>query len=155
MHNRYDELVSVIMPTYNSATYIRQSIGSVLRQTYIHWELIIVDDNSKDETVELINEIKERDRRVRYYKLKQNRGPAHARALGTYFARGKYIAFLDSDDIWTPEKLKIQIEWMKRNKILFSCTGYEKIDETGISLNKMVLPPEWIDYQSLLSQNRN
>ena len=93
------ELVSIIMPNYNGEKYIEESLNTVLNQTYKNWELLIIDDCSKDRSVELIKE-KYNDKRINLIELKENKGSSHARNIGLKYSKGKYIAFLDSDDLW-------------------------------------------------------
>ena len=132
-----DELVSIIMPSYNTAKYIGQSIESVLNQTYQNWELIIVDDCSTDETEEVIQKYLS-DSRIRYLKNEKNSGPALSRNYALREAKGKWIAFLDSDDLWCETKLEYQIGFMKSHNYHFSYTNYEEIDmasnKTGVRI---------------------
>lgn len=122
-------LVSIIMPSYNTAAYIKESIQSVLNQTYTNWELIIVDDCSTDSTDEVLETIK--DSRIRYFKNDKNSGAAVSRNKALREAKGQWIAFLDSDDLWMPEKLEKQIYFMESNGYAFSYTSYEEIDIEG------------------------
>lgn len=124
-----NELVSIIMPSYNTGNYIRESIESVLNQTYQNWELIVVDDCSTDNTDDVIAQFD--DKRIHYLKNHQNFGAAISRNYALRKAKGKWIAFLDSDDLWKPEKLEKQIDFMKKNNYAFSYTNYEEIDEQG------------------------
>lgn len=135
-----DGLVSIIMPSWNTGKYISESIQSVLAQTYTNWELIIVDDCSTDNTDEVIENFC--DKRIRYLKNTQNSGAALTRNRALREANGEWIAFLDSDDIWLPEKLERQIEFMKKNSYVFSYHDFEKIDEVGKSLGVTVTGPE-------------
>ena len=135
-----DGLVSIIMPSWNTGKYISESIQSVLAQTYTNWELIIVDDCSTDNTDEVIANFC--DKRIRYLKNTQNSGAALTRNRALREANGEWIAFLDSDDIWLPEKLEKQIEFMKRNNYVFSYHDFEKIDVAGRSLGVTVTGPE-------------
>lgn len=135
-----DGLVSIIMPSWNTGKYISESIQSVLAQTYTNWELIIVDDCSTDNTDEVIANFC--DKRIRYLKNTQNSGAALTRNRALREAKGEWIAFLDSDDIWLPEKLEKQIEFMKKNNYVFSYHDFEKIDEAGKSLGVTVTGPE-------------
>ena len=127
-------LVSVIMPSYNTAPYIKETIQSVLNQTYTNWELIIVDDCSTDNTDEVLETIK--DNRIRYFKNEKNSGAAISRNKALREAKGQWIAYLDSDDLWMPEKLEKQINFMVENGYAFSYTNYEEIDvdsnKTGV-----------------------
>lgn len=122
-----NELVSIIMPSYNTAKYIGESIESVQRQTYQNWELIIVDDCSPDNTDEVVKSYLS-DERINYFKNEKNSGAAVSRNRALREAKGKWIAFLDSDDLWMPEKLKKQISFMEKNGYHFSYTNYAEID---------------------------
>lgn len=132
-----DELVSIIMPSFNTGKYIENSIRSVQSQTYTNWELIIVDDCSTDDTDVVIKSLL-RDKRIRYLKNKENSGAAITRNYALREAKGKWIAFLDSDDLWFPDKLEKQTKFMENNSYHFSYTKYEEIDEndkeTGITV---------------------
>lgn len=143
-------LVSVIMPTYNCAGYISKSIQSVVDQTMTDWEIEIVDDNSTDDTYERIAQYLKAYPAIHYTKLPKNGGPSVARTEAIRRARGKYIAFLDSDDLWLPEKLEKQITFMKQTGATFSCTAYEQIDEQGNGLHKVLVPPKMTDYRKML-----
>lgn len=143
-------LVSVVMPTYNCGKYIAESIESVLHQTIPDWELQIVDDCSTDNTQEILQPYLERYSNIHYYRLLKNSGPAAARTEAIKRATGKYIAFLDSDDLWMPDKLEKQIAYMEHTGIAFSCTGYEQIDEYGKSLHVVCIPPKKTDYNKML-----
>lgn len=130
MRKKYiDGLVSIIMPSYNTADYIQKSIQSVVNQTYVNWELIIVDDCSTDNTDEILSKIS--DSRITVYRNNYNSGAAISRNKALREARGQWVAFLDSDDLWSPEKLEKQIAFMKRNNYFFSYTNYEEIDAEG------------------------
>src|SRR5699024_6935331 len=121
-------LVSIVMPAYNSEEYIEEAVNSVINQTYKNWELIIVDDNSTDDTKRIVERIAERDIRINYIKLNNNSGAAIARNTAINNSHGKYIAFLDSDDRWYPRKLERQLLFMVQNNYAFTCTMYDKID---------------------------
>lgn len=136
-----DELVSIIMPSYNTAKYIEESIKSVLVQTYTNWELIIVDDCSTDNTDEIVRSFLSDDR-IKYFKHEKNSGAAVSRNKALREAKGKWIAFLDSDDLWLPEKLERQIAFMKANDYKFSYTDYEELDKNSTSLNILVSGPK-------------
>lgn len=139
--------VSVIMPTYNCGKYIAESVQSVCAQTMPDWELIIVDDCSTDNTQEILQPYLQKFPNIHYYKLEQNSGPAVARTAAIQKATGKYIAFLDSDDLWLPEKLEKQIAFMRKKDVVFSCTAYEIMDEKGKRLHTAWIPPEKTDYK--------
>ncbi|WP_307847708.1 teichuronic acid biosynthesis protein TuaG [Metabacillus bambusae] len=142
--------VSIITPSYNSSKYIKKTIDSVKMQTFKNWEMIIVDDCSKDDTRSILRKLSEEDSRIKVIYLETNSGAAVARNTAIDAAMGKYIAFLDSDDLWLPEKLEKQIKFMEEKDILFSFTKYDVIDEEGNNLNKPVSVPESIDYHGLL-----
>jgi glycosyltransferase involved in cell wall biosynthesis len=147
-------LVSVIMPAYNAEQFIAQSIQSVLYQTYAELELLIIDDASVDRTVEIANEYAHLDDRVKVLKNDTNRGVAFSRNRGIDLSKGSLIAFLDSDDIWLPDKLSVQVELKsKYPSIPLFYSGYELIDPSGNRLKKAVLPPLEISYQQLLRTN--
>lgn len=137
-----NDLVSIIMPSYNTASYIRETIQSVLDQTYQNWELIIVDDCSTDNTDEVIASIQ--DERIRYLKNEKNSGAAVSRNRALREATGRWIAFLDSDDLWMPEKLERQVLFMKRNGYFFSYTNYEEMNEDGKKTGVCVSGPKKI-----------
>lgn len=127
------DLVSIIMPSYNTAKYISASINSIINQTYKYWELIIVDDCSTDNTDEIVNKFL-KDERIKYLKNEKNSGAAISRNKALKEAKGKWIAFLDSDDLWVPEKLEKQINFMEENNYIFTYTDYR------IKLNGKWLP---------------
>lgn len=141
-------LVSVIMPSYNTASYIADSIGSVLAQTYQNWELIIVDDCSTDNTDEVVAPFLA-DVRIRYLKNETNSGAAVSRNRALREARGKWIAFLDSDDLWLPEKLDKQLRFMEERGCAFSYHGYERINESSHPLGQRVSGPRVITKRSM------
>ena len=145
-----EKLVSVITPTYNCAKFLPRTIESVQSQTYRNWEMIIVDDCSQDDTKEIVEEYMKDDIRIKYYTLEINSGAAVARTTAMRLANGSYMAFLDSDDIWLPDKLERQIEWMNENGYTFSCTAYEQIDEDDKSLGKIIRVVKKVDYNRLL-----
>lgn len=136
-----EELVSIIMPSYNTAQYIAASISTVQNQTYSNWELIIVDDCSTDDTDEIVKPLLI-DARIRYLKNEVNSGAAVSRNRALRESNGKWIAFLDSDDLWMPDKLEKQIGFMKKNGYCFSYTNYEEINETGEQTGVRVTGPK-------------
>lgn len=136
--NNFKDLVSIITPCYNSSMFISQTIESVLAQTYQAWEMIIVDDCSSDDTRDIIEEYIEKENRVKLIKLKKNSGPSAARNKAIEEAKGRYIAFLDSDDVWMPVKLENQTNFMKENNILLSYSSYHLIDENGTQLGTFI-----------------
>lgn len=114
-----NELISIITPSYKSEKFIAQTLESVLSQSYQNWEMIIVDDVSPDNSNEIIEDYCKRDNRIKLIKLEKNSGPAVARNRAIEEAKGRYIAFLDADDLWKPEKLEKQINFMKEKKLYF------------------------------------
>ena len=136
---REKDLVSIIMPSYNTSKFINESIQSVLNQTYTCWELIIVDDCSTDHTDDVLKKIN--DKRIRIYKNEKNCGAAVSRNRALREARGQWIAFLDSDDLWLPDKLEKQINFMKTNNYHFSYTNYVEVDEYGKNAGRKVTGP--------------
>ncbi len=144
------EKVSIITPVYNSEKYLKETIECVINQTYQNWEMILVDDCSKDNSQEIIEAFTKKDERIKYIKLKENSGAAVARNKALEESQGRFIAYLDADDVWKNDKLEKQVEFMKKNKCAFCCTSYEKIDENGNSKNKIVNMPSRINYNKFL-----
>ena len=138
-----DELVSIIMPSYNTANYIAASIQSVLDQTYPNWELIIVDDCSTDDTDAVVAPFLT-DARIRYLKNERNSGAAISRNRALREAKGRWIAFLDSDDLWYPTKLEAQLKFMQSHGYHFSYTNYEELNEAGAQTGVLVSGPKRI-----------
>ena len=145
-----DGLVSVIMPTYNCAKFIGETLDSIKSQTYENWEVIIVDDCSSDNTREIVEAYIAEDKRIKYHCLENNSGAAVARTTAMQLAEGEYMAFCDSDDLWMPDKLERQLDFMNKNGYAFTCTAYEKIDEDGKSLNKVIKTIKKTGYDRLL-----
>lgn len=145
-----EELVSIITPVYNCEKFIVETINSVQKQTHQNWEMLLVDDCSPDNSAEIIKKLAAEDSRLKYIKLPENSGAAVARNTGLENAKGRYIAYLDADDIWFPNKLESQIAFMEKNDVQFSCCDYDKIDEDGTSLNKIVNMPKNITYKQYL-----
>ncbi|MEA3320536.1 MAG: glycosyltransferase family 2 protein [Bacillota bacterium] len=143
-------LVSVITPSYNAEKFISATIESVRTQTYTNWEMIIVDDCSKDTTREILKEYAEIDPRIKPIFLEENSGAAVARNTALKIAQGDYVAFLDSDDLWVPDKLEKQLAFMQNNDYAFSFTAYNLMDENGKPLDKVIHVPKQIDYKGLL-----
>lgn len=144
--------VSIITPMYNSAGTISQTIESAVSQSYTDWELLLIDDCSTDNSLEIAKKYQARDSRIKVLKLDSNSGAAKARNTGIKESIGRYIAFLDSDDLWSPEKLKTQIEFMKVNQCSFSFTAYNKITESGKYLHRVGVPKK-VSYKGLLKTN--
>lgn len=127
--------VSIVMPAFNSRRYVTDAMRSVQAQTRGDWELLVVDGGSKDGTQDVVRAAAEQDPRIRLVPNPDDRGPAHARATGVRNARGRYVAFLDADDLWLPEKLALQVEAMEREGMAFSYTRYSAMsaDATEVS----------------------
>lgn len=143
-------LVSVITPVYNAGKFIEKTIQSVMSQSYPHLEMLLVDDCSSDNSAAVIQELAQKDPRIRYMKLKENSGAAVARNYGLENAKGQYIAFIDSDDVWKPHKLEHQLAFMQQNQHAFTYTNYEMMKETGeVSLQSVQLPAK-LNYKGLL-----
>lgn len=146
-------LVSIITPSYNCERYIEETIESVVQQTYKNWELIIVDDCSLDYTCKIVERYSIDDKRIKLIKLNTNSGASKARNVALTNAKGRFIAYLDSDDLWYPEKLEVQINFMLENNYAFSCTSYEVIDNHGKSKGKNVYMHKKVDYKGFLTNN--
>ena len=132
-------LISVILPTYNSKKFLRYSINSVLKQSYSNFELIIVDDCSTDESYDLIQNLKKKDKRIKYIKTKINsKTVGHPRNIGVKHSKGKFIAFIDADDYWYPDKLKLQMQTMRDTDML-SCTASNYIKEGGKKKSNLII----------------
>ena len=144
------KLVSIIMPAYNCADYIAESIKSVQNQSYRNWELIVADDNSTDGTVDTVRSMAADDNRIHLLETDINLGPAAARNRAINSAQGDYIAFLDSDDIWFPDKLSRQISFMEQTGYDFTYTAYEKINERSEKMGIVVSAPKSVNYSSML-----
>lgn len=132
------ELISIITTVYNSEKYIAETIESVLAQTYSDWEMIIVDDCSTDKSREIIRKFAEKDSRIHLIEFKENSGTGRARNIALQNANGRFVAFLDSDDIWVPEKLEKQIRFMTENNCPISFTAYKLVDENSKDLDRVI-----------------
>ena len=144
------DLISIITPTYNCGKFIGETIESVINQTYENWEMIIVDDCSKDNTKDFVNKYAQNDDRIKYHILETNSGAAIARTRAMELARGDYMAFLDSDDLWVEDKLEKQLKFMKENNFNFVCTEYEQIDEQSNPLGKIIKVRDKANYNRVL-----
>ena len=141
--------VSIIMPNYNCEKFIKDTIESVINQTYSNWELLIVDDCSTDSSVEIINGYCQKDERIKLFINDVNKGAAASRNWAMREASGRWIAFLDSDDLWLPEKLEKQLAFMTENGYKFSYTAYEHVDEQGVPMNIVVTGPKVISKRKM------
>ncbi|MFG0875493.1 glycosyltransferase family 2 protein [Aeromonas media] len=143
-----NDLVSIIMPAHNSAATIISSIRSIQQQTYQHWELLITDDCSVDDTVSLVDKIASQDSRISLVVNDRNYGAGFSRNQSINRSKGKYIAFLDADDIWLPNKLSLQVEYMERTGALFTYTAYQKLSHE--ELGGIVTVPKKVTHNQLL-----
>lgn len=146
-------LISIITPVFNSDKFVSETIKSIIDQTYPHWELILIDDGSNDNSVELIKSLIKKDTRIRLILHSQNLGVAKARNTGIELAKGSYIAFIDSDDIWDKNKLGYQLKFMIKNNCPLCHTAYRKIDEFGNILAHIVPVSKSVTYYTLLKHN--
>lgn len=147
------ELVSIIVPVYNAEKFIREAMDSVLAQTYSDWELLLVEDGSSDGSADVIGKYiaEKAESRIRLIRQPANQGAARARNRGLLEASGRYIAYLDADDLWAPEKLEHELKFMEEKGAAFAFTGYEFADEHGVGLGKVVRVPETLVYRQALS----
>ena len=139
-----NDLVSIIMPSYNCGGFVEEAIHSVQAQTYTNWEIIFMDDCSADDTIHRVSNIQEKDRRIRLFQSHYNLGAAVSRNNALREAKGRWVAFLDSDDIWEPEKLEKQIRFMKENNYVFSYTCYQEIDSESKLSGTIISGPNHI-----------
>lgn len=138
----YQDLVSIIMPSYNCGRFVEETIRSVQAQTYQNWEIIFMDDCSTDDTIRKVSALREKDPRIHLYKNVSNLGAAVSRNNALREAKGRWIAFLDSDDLWEPEKLEKQIHFMEENGYAFSYTETIHVDENSQPLGRYVTGPK-------------
>lgn len=144
------DIVSIITPAYNAVRFIPQTICSVLRQSYSAWEMLIVDDVSKDDTCSVVQDFVNKDSRIKLIRHEKNAGPAGARNTAIERAKGRYIAFLDSDDVWLPQKLEQQISFMQRENTPFCYTQYRRVTEQGDKEGCLIKVPKSLGYSDLL-----
>lgn len=147
-----DGLVSVVIPMYNSGKYITPSIMSALNQTYKNIEVLVIDDCSKDNSVEVVEGLSKKDGRVRCFPLEKNGGAAVARNKGIKEARGRYIAFLDSDDLWASDKIEKQLALMNEKKAVFAFCAYDYVNENDEQIKGKIKIKEKISYKDLLTK---
>ena len=152
-NNRPEIMVSVIMPAYNAEQFVEQAIRSVMEQTIPNWELLVLDDCSRDKTCEIVERLAAEDGRIVLLRNENNQGVAKTRNRGLDQCRGSYVAFLDSDDVWHPEKLETQIELLKQANADLSYCAYEVINQDGHRVKKDYLVPQNIGFEDLLKEN--
>ena len=145
-----NSLVSIITPSYNSAKFIKQCIESVIAQTYTNWEMLIVDDYSSDNSLQILK--KYNDKRIQLIELDKNVGASESRNVAIRKAKGKYIAFLDSDDLWEPQKLEKQISFMETEDIAFSFSTYQPMSDDESKLYSIIHAPKIVTYSSYLKK---
>jgi glycosyltransferase involved in cell wall biosynthesis len=143
-------LISIVTPAYNAARFIEATIASVKAQTYPSWEMIVVDDCSQDDTCSNVAKFMAHDPRIKLVRQEKNGGPAAARNAALEAANGKYIAFLDSDDLWLPAKLEMQLAFMRDSGAAISFTGYRRISEAGNTTGRLINIPKELSYRELL-----
>lgn len=148
-----DSLVSIVTPTFNSEKYIRETIASVKNQSYTNWEMIIVDDFSTDNTVTIVKELQREDNRIKLILSKKNSGPAISRNKGIQEVTGKYMTFLDADDIWFPDFIKTSIETIKKTGIHFVFSSYKRSNEELEFVYSDFIVPERVTYTDILKTN--
>lgn len=146
-----EDKISIIVPVFNAEKYIAETIDCVRNQTYVNWELLLIDDGSTDKSRQVMEKLllEEPDERIRLL-VKENSGAAHTRNTGLEAAKGRYIAYLDADDLWRKEKLEKQLAFMREKKAAFSFTDYEFADRNGIGTGKVVKVPETLSYKQAL-----
>ena len=144
------ELISIVLPAYNSNKYISLTIDSVLNQDYPNWELIITDDCSTDNTLKTLNQYSKTDTRIRVHKLKVNSGAAITRNHSLKYCNSNYVAFIDSDDTWNKEKLGLQLDFMQKNNYPISFTSYKLVNESGGDLKRIIRVKKKVNYDSYL-----
>lgn len=148
-----EALVSIIVPNYNSEKFIKETLDSVLAQTYQNWEMFVVDDCSTDGSVEIIRSYAEKDARIRLVLREKNSGVANVRNAGIQLANGEYIALLDSDDVWTADKLARQVSLLQETGADLAYCSYDFIDENSTPLNKTFKVPEKTNFKKMLGCN--
>ena len=144
-------IVSIITPCYNAGAYISDTIESVLSQTYTYWEMIIVDDCSNDNSAQIIKKYSEKDERIKYLKTERPSGsPTIPRNIAILNSIGKYVAFLDSDDVWLPNKLEEQVAFAEKNNYQFVYSNYEKMTWEGMRNNRILAMKETSSYSDII-----
>ncbi len=147
------EIVSIVIPVYNAAAYLEKTVEMVQKQTFSSWELLLVDDHSADESAGIAAKLAKEDERIRLLSQKEGiKGAANARNLGTSQAKGRYLAFLDADDVWRADKLEKELAYLKEKDAAFVFTAYEFGDENAVGTGKIVHVPERLSYQKALSR---
>lgn len=150
-----NNLVSIITPMYKGAAFVGETIESVLAQTYTDWEMIIVDDCSPDggAGIAVVRKYAERDPRIILVESKENKGSSGARNTALRLAKGRYVAFLDSDDIWFPDLLKSQLDFMRKKNATIAFASYRRVNEQGDETLKPFIVPDKVSYKDILKSN--
>ena len=143
-------LVSIIIPVYNVERFLAETIQSVLFQTYKQWELFVVDDASTDGSLIIAKEYEKKEQRIKVFTIESNKGKAEAINYALPYVKGQYLAFLDGDDVWLPEKLERQIAFMQKKGLPISCTAYIQLNEDGRKLGRTFKAIEKVDYKRML-----
>lgn len=146
-------LLSIVMPNYNKGSFIQEAIESVLNQSYKNWELIIVDNGSTDISHKIINKYRNEDRRIKYFECQSLKNPGAVRNKGLSHATGDFLAFLDSDDLWLPEKLEKQLDYMTQQNATICTTYTQIIDKNGYSIGHYHPKKKLADFQDMLIEN--
>lgn len=145
-----EEMVSIIIPVYNAESFLEDTISSILNQTYKNWELLLIDDCSKDGSKDMISKYLVKDKRINYIRMEKNSGAALARNKGIEIAKGQYICYLDADDKWNNQKLEKQINFMKEKECAFSYTSYQFADQFCNPNGSKVIVPKQLNYRQAL-----
>lgn len=144
-----ENLISIVIPVYNAEKFIEETVASVVNQTYTNWELLLVNDGSTDNSGAIIDRLAQSDDRIKTFHL-EGGGAAKARNTGTENAKGRFLAFLDADDLWEKEKLEKELQFLKENDAAFVFTGYEFADHNGVGTGKIVRVPKTLSYGQAL-----
>lgn len=145
-----DPTVSIVMPAFNSGRYVLYAVQSVQAQTLRDWELLVVDGGSRDNTVDIVRGLAANDPRIVLLPNPDDQGPAHARSVGIRAARGKFVAFLDADDMWLPHKLEAQVDFMQKGQLRFTYTRYRLMSANGFSVGCVVPMRNRFDFAAIL-----
>lgn len=143
-----EDIISIVVPVYNAEKYMERTIQSVIGQSIDNWELLLIDDCSTDGSREVMKKYEQE--KIRCFYCKENLGPANARNIGLQAAKGRYLAFVDSDDFWEKDKLEKQLKFMRENGYAFTFTSYEFADENGNRSGLIARAPECVDYKGVL-----
>ncbi len=152
-NDAYEPLVSVIMPVHNGERYIEAAVRSVMNQSYKNWELFVIDDSSTDNTAAILDCLAAEDERVCFIKNPDNMGTAGTRNRGLELSKGDYVAFLDADDIWKPDKLELQLKKLVEEKADLVYSSYDIVDEDGESVRSAYIVSETATFEGLLKEN--